>query len=541
MDNFKKPNRTLKRSHAIDGFVAQKPHNVTHRQPLVTPTQTPKQQAYKLDNFSRADGFSAASLTTPAVDTKAPLNDTFKSKRRLKNKKIKRKRTPARLVLRVLFFLILIPAIIFGGIAGYGYFKARQVFQGGGSAAALEKNVDPVKLKGEGDGRINIVMYGIGGEGHDGAYLTDTIMIASIDPVQNESSLLSVPRDLWVQQDSGTVSKINAVFAFAHDSAISKAPNDKDAAIKAGAAASEKVLSGILGIPINYFVVVDFVGFEQAVDTINGLDITVTADTAVKETLWDGITKKTYVLDAQPGTQHFDGQKALYYSRSRYTSARGDFSRSDRQRQVLEAFKQKVESVGTYANPVKVTQLLSAFGDHVRTDLTINEMMRLYDIGKNITPDKTFSLSLADVNNPLVTTGMISGQSVVYPKAGLFVYSDIQSFVRNSLRDSFLKSENASIQILNGTSISGLAGKKSADLKSYGYNVIGVGDAPTKTYTKSVLVDMRSGAKKYTLNYLQKRLGLTAVTSLPDPAVQTNNADFVLILGTDATATATTP
>jgi LCP family protein required for cell wall assembly len=529
MDNFRKPHRPARHSHSVDGFLSSRPVAPTRRQ--IVSAYQPQQKVPSIDNFSRADGFSAASLPTP-VDTKAPLPPVpgFKSKR----KQRKAKRTKFKKALRAGFVSLIAATVIVGGIAGYGYLKARQVFQGGGNAAALEKNVDPVKLKGEGDGRINIAMFGIGGEGHDGAFLTDTIMITSIDPVQNESALLSIPRDLWVQQSSGSTSKINAVFAYAREAALAKNPNDKDAAMKAGAAASEKVISSVIGIPIHYFVVVDFSGFEQAVNTVGGIDVTVTEDTAVQETLWDPTTRKTFYLNVQPGKRHLDGKTALFYSRSRHTSARGDFARADRQRQVLEAFKEKVEGAGTYANPVKVTQLLSSFGDHVRTDLTINEMSRLYDIGKNISHDKVASISLADVNNPLVRTGMVGDQSVVMPKAGLFNYTEIQSYVRNSLRDSFLKNENASILILNGTSIAGLAGKESTYLKSYGYNVTGIGDAPTKAYTKTVLVDMRNGAKKYTLNYLQKRLALTAGTSLPDPNIKAGTADFVLILGTDA-------
>ena len=99
---------------------------------------------------------------------------------------------------------------------------------------------------------------------------------------------------------------------------------------------------------------------------------------------------------------------------------------------------------------------------------------------------------------------------------------------------AFIKKENASILVLNGTSIDGLAGKKSTELKSFGYNVVGTASAPTKTYTKTVLVDMRSGAKKYTQNYLEKRFGITAVTALPDPAIVPGTADFVILLGTDA-------
>jgi len=511
----------------VDGFISSKP-TPTVRQQLAT-NYRPQQQVTTLDNFKRSDGFSASAIPAP-VDTKAPLPEGFKSKRKLRPKA---KRSKLKKIVRAGFVALLISALSFGGLAGYGFLKTRQVFRGGGSAAALEKNVDPVKLKGEGDGRINIVMLGMGGEGYDGAYLTDTIIIASIDPIAKDSSLLSVPRDLWVQQDSGSASKINAVFAYAHEAALSKNPKDKDAATKAGAAATEKVLSSVLGIPIHYFVAVDFNGFVQAVNTVDGVDINVTQDTAVKELLWDPMTRKMFQLNAQPGLRHMDGQTALYYSRSRHTSARGDFARSDRQRQVLEAFKSKVESAGTYANPVKVTQLLSSFGDHVRTDLSINEMSRLYDLGKEIPPSKIASVSLADVANPLVTTGMIGNQSVVLPRAGNFNYIDIQSYVRNSLRDSFLKSENASILVLNGTSLTGLAGKESAYLKSYGYNVSAVGDAPTKTYTKSVLIDMKNGAKKYTLSYLEKRVGLTATKTSPDPAIQSGTADFVLIMGTD--------
>ncbi len=537
MDNFRTPNRSAKRSHAVDGFSSPKPQTAPVRQQFASNYQP--QKAPSLDSFHRSDGFSSSALPSP-VDTKAPLdNEGFKSKR--KQRGTKPRRSKFKKVMRGGFVLLMVAALLSGGIAGYGYLKARQVFQGGGNAAALQKDVDPVKLKGEGDGRINIVMLGIGGKGHDGPYLTDTILIASIDPVQNESSLLSIPRDLWVRPDGNSAYKINAVFAFAHDAALAKGSSENDA-VKAGASASERILTSVLGIPIHYYVVVDFSGFEQAVNTIGGLDINVTADTAVAETLYDESTHKTFVLNEQPGIHHMDGQTTLFYSRSRHTSARGDFARADRQRQVLEAFKEKVEGAGTYANPVKVTQLLSSFGDHVRTDLTINEVSRLYDIGKVITPDKTASISLADIKDPLVTTGSQDGQSIVMPRAGLYDYTDIQSFVRNSLRDSFLKNENASIAILNGTSISGLAGKESAYLKGYGYNVGTVGDAPTKTYTKSVLVDMRSGAKKYTLSYIQKRLGITAVTALPDPAIKAGAADFVLILGTEAkTADTTTP
>ncbi len=539
MDNFIKPKRIIKRSNSVDGMIPRRSATPNVRQQFGSTYQPPPRQNIAVDNFKRQGGYnsSTAQSASTAIDTKAPLYDSgFDQKSRHKHKIRGAKRSPFKRVLRTVVVLIIISAIGVGGVAGYGYVKALQVFQGGGSSAALEKNVDPTKLKGEGDGRINIVMLGIGGEGHEGAYLTDTILIASVDPVQNETALLSVPRDLWVKQENGSATKINAVYALTRDSIYAKT-KDKTAATQAAATITEKTLSTVLGIPINYYMVVDFNGFQKAVDTVGGLDLKVTADTAVTDYMYNETTQRPYVLDVKAGQQHFDGLRALFYSRSRHTSPRGDFDRAARQRLLLEAFKEKVQSAGTYANPVKVTQLLSSFGDHVRTDLTINEMMRLYDISKAITPDKIASMSLVDPPNVLLKTATIDTSggalSIVQPIAGLFEYADIQNFVRNNVKDAFLKNENASIIILNGTSTGGLASKKSAELKSYGYNVTSVADAPTKTYTKTVLIDLRNGTKKYTKNYLQKRLGLTALTALPDTTIQPGAADFVIILGTD--------
>ena len=130
-------------------------------------------------------------------------------------------------------------------------------------------------------------------------------------------------------------------------------------------------------------------------------------------------------------------------------------------------------------------------------------------------------------------TGLnISGQSIQAPRAGLNDFSEIQHYVRNTLKDGFIANENATVAVLNGTNTPGLATKKAAELKSYGYNVNLIADAPTKTYTKTILVDMRGGQKKYTLHYLEQRLGVTAVSSLPDPNITNpGNSDFVIILG----------
>jgi hypothetical protein len=244
------------------------------------------------------------------------------------------------------------------------------------------------------------------------------------------------------------------------------------------------------------------------------------------------IDGKNYHLNVQAGRSHFDGFRALAFSRTRKTSTRGDFDRAERQRLVMVALKSKVFSLGTLSNPLKVNELLNALGDHVQTNFTQGELMRIYEIGKEIDGSKVESIGLADPPTPYLKTDMIGNQSVVVPVAGLNNYKSIQNFIRNKLRDGFLREEDASIAVYNGTSVTGLAGRTADDLKSYGYSITTVGDAPTSNYTKTVIVDLRKGEKKYTKHYLENRLDTTAIESLPD-GINAGTADFVIILGTN--------
>lgn len=432
--------------------------------------------------------------------------------------------------LRGLAGMTVLSVVIIGFLFGKGYLKLHNIFKGGAEgAAALQDNVDPSKLKGEGDGRVNILLLGRGGDGQTAPDLTDTILIASIDPINKKAALLSVPRDLYYPKTSNY--RVNSVFAEAKYAAMARKASATDAD-NAGFAAIEKVIQDDLGIPIHYHIMVDFAGFEQAINTVGGVDINVDADGVVYERLWDSLTRKIYTLDVKQGQQHFDGQRALYYARSRHTSPRGDFDRAERQRKLLVALKDKIMSLGTFANPIKVSSLLDAFGNHVQSNMSINEVMRLYDISKTINSNDIATLGLVDPPNNFLTSVNIAGQSIQQPRAGLTDFSEIQNYVRNALKDGFIANENASIAILNGTTTPGLATKKATELKSYGYNVVLSGDAPTKTYTKTVLVDLRNGQKKYTRHYLEQRLGVNAVTSLPDANIPNpSNADFVIILG----------
>lgn len=436
-------------------------------------------------------------------------------------------------ILWLFIVLVILAALTAGYLFFKGYFNAKKVFKGGGSAVALQEKVDPDMLKGEGSGRINILVLGIGGQGHEAPDLTDTILIMSIDPVNHKTALLSIPRDLWVKVPNHGSMKINAAYETGKYDYLKKQDmsNSNTAAVEAGFATADKAVESVTGIPIHYHTLVNFQAFKQAIDTVGGITID------VPETLYDPTFTRENggsAVIAYKGTQTMNGTKALMYVRSRHTSS--DFARSQRQRAVIIALQQKIFTLGVMSNPSKISSLLDAFGNNIVTDLSLSNVSRLYSITKQIPNDKIESVGLTDTGNVLVTTGMISGQSVVYPVAGLDNYADIQNYVRNKLRDGYLAKENAKVLVLNGTDQPGAATTASNVLKSYGYTVIGSGDAPTHTYTKTTIVDMTHGKNPYTAHYLQDRYKVSKMTTkLPDSTINTQNADFVIILGEDET------
>ena len=502
-------------------FAAQNPHHHNRPSPLkATPSMYPRpvrtqSEDVSLLHMSLPPGMSLA-------NTARNRQVKTHSGRDLKSKLLRK--LPLKIAGTVTVLFLLVGGFLFVK----GYMQLHKVFKGGGAAVALTSHVNPSLLKGEGDGRVNILLLGIGGDGHDGADLTDTMLLASIDPVNNKASLLSIPRDLWVANGKSS-SKINAVFAFAKEKAANGGADIKTADA-AGAKAAEQVVTTITGVPIHYYGLVDFQAFQQAVDTVGGVDMNVTADTAVSEHLWNETTRKNYFLDVVPGQQHFDGQRALFYARSRHTSPRGDFDRSERQRLLIEALTQKIASASTFTNPVKVSQLMDAFGNHVATDISLDDAMRLMRIGKAIGGGFD-SVDLAPASNPLVKTGTAGNQSVVLPTAGIGNYSAIQALVRVNMPDGYIIKEHASINILNGTPSSGLATQKAEELRSYGYNVATVTDAPTQGYSDAVIIDLSKGQDPYTKNYLEKRFGVKATTKLPDANIHPGAANFVIILG----------
>jgi polyisoprenyl-teichoic acid--peptidoglycan teichoic acid transferase len=532
------------KGRAIDGILSSGP-----RQPKRDPIMRGSQQ--RLGDFKRADGFRGQTVPRISASGRLQAPQTATSGKKVRpqaglgaqprnskatsagvqrgGRQSSKKRNMWKIFARTSIGVVLVVMLITGFIFGKAWWNANKVFKGGAEGAvALNKDVDPSMLKGEGDGRVNILLLGRGGEGHEGADLTDSIMIASIDPINNETALLSIPRDLWVKPSGLWAMKINAVYSSAKTQSLSDNPKDKAAAEKAGVAAIEKTVENYMGVPVHYYVMVDFTAFKQAVDAVGGISVNVKEDLVDYNVAWEN---KGSPVIARKGTVNMDGKKALLYARSRYGSARGDFDRADRQREVIVAIKNKVLSVGTFANPVKVTQLLDTFGSRVSTNLSVNEMMRIYEISKLIDSSKITSTSLANPDKPLVVTDNIGGQSVVRPKAGINNFTEIRAFVRTELKDGYIKNENASIIVLNASGRTGAASARANELKGYGYNVIQVADAGTPGIYGTQLVDQTKGIKKYTKRYLEQRLNTSAKSSVEGMDLSPYIADFIIVIG----------
>jgi len=451
---------------------------------------------------------------------------------------VKVKKSLREIISSIAFKVAVTVMVMSVGLGGYvfavSYDNLNKVLKGGAkSSVALINNVDPSLLNAEGSGRVNVLLMGRGGGNHDGPDLTDTMMIASIDPVDKNITLISIPRDLWVEVPGHGSMKINAVWETGEFAAEGKvAPGSTDpSVIASGYNLVDTTINDVTGIKIDYNVLVNFQAFQQAVDLIGG--ITVNVPTTLYDPTMAWMNHKNPVL-AKAGIQNFDGLQALVYVRSRETTT--DFARAQRQRAVLVAIKQKVESIGIVSDTLKLTGLLNSFGNNVATDLSLGDAMKMYDTIKNISIDNIKSVGLTDAGSSFIKTGSMNGQSVDLPIAGLYNYSQIRAYIKSLLPDPYITKENARILVLNSTNNPEILSSTVSELKSFGYNIVGTGNTIQKNYAATTLINVGKTNEPYTEHYLVNRLNATILKDLPEPINNTtNNPNFVIILGNNAT------
>ncbi len=403
------------------------------------------------------------------------------------------------------------------------------------------------KLNGEDSDRINILLLGMGGEGHDGAYLTDTIILASFKPSTKQISLISIPRDLVTPVSNWR--KINSINAYAEQ----KTPGS-------GGAATAQAISELLQTPIDYYVRVDFNGFSNIIDQLGGIEVNVenTLDDYSYPIFGQEDNPNYYAryqhLHFDKGLQTMNGATALKYARSRHAagSEGSDFARARRQQLVLEAIKDKLFSTRTLLNPVMITKLANELNKNISTNLSAWEILRLWDIFKDVNRSQIINKVLSDAPDGLLISGTgEDGAYILTPRSGNF--SEIKKLVQNIFSTNNvinipsqpeIITDGAKILILNGTWISGLAGKTAVSLEQSKFNIIKIGNAPERNFTQTTIYDLSGGNKKKSLDVLKRTTNASLAYSWPAWISSYQNAssttstpeipDFILILGTDA-------
>lgn len=449
-------------------------------------------------------------------------------------KKPRKKVSKGKIVKWIVIVIILAILGVVGYLAVKAFLAGGKVFNGN----PLDIITTKTRLAEDGNGRTNILIFGTSGytmdeDAWDGAMLTDSIMVVSLDQDNNDAYMMSLPRDLYVRNNcpalGKTSGKLNEVFYCAYTI-------DKDEV--AGAEALMAKSGEILGLDIQYYIHADWTALVQAIDAVGGVDVTIESDDP--RGIYDSSTGIKY---ANGEVAHLDGEKALALARARnhnygdYGLAGGNYDREKNQQKILAAFQQKAMSAGTLLNPVAVNNLIDSLGNNLITSFETGHVQTLIDIASNLQADHIKQLPFVgrDDGGPnLIATyapnGTYLGEA---PVAGVYDYSEIQAYVAQNLSSDPVVMEGATIDVLNGSDQAGLAAKKAEELEDDNYTIGSIDNAPAST-TESVTIYQLNSDMTNTAAALKDKYGVELIQG--ELAGYYTNADFVIVFGTGSTS-----
>ena len=431
---FRRNNTNQGRS--IDGF-----SNPSLGRPInkYSPNSIPRQSSASPDNIKPMPSLNPSRISysdnnrpKSLLNASLPINSSVGPNRNSINKPPKiKKHSKKKIVKRTILAIILI-IVVFGGYLGIKDVNILdKVFHGNllSDASALFGN--QVQLNGESTGRVNILLAGWQGKSTDEGPLTDSIMIVSVDTKNHTAFTMSIPRDLWVHIPGNGYEKINA--------ANDNIGFHQSGYFNGGMGQLQQIIEQDMGIPINYYALVDYQAFEDAVNAVGG--VTVDIKSPDPRGLYDPNVDKAHggPLKLPNGPVTLNGLSALALALARgdspyaYGFPLSDINRAQHQRQILIALEQKATSVGVLSNPLDISKLIDAIGNNVKTNLSLADVLTLAQIVKGIGISSIGSYGLSyGGSNPLLTTYLTSnGQDALIPKAGKNNYSQIQSYYQS--------------------------------------------------------------------------------------------------------------
>ena len=389
--------------------------------------------------------------------------------------------------------------------------------------------------------RVNILLLGTDQRESEVGQPTrsDTMILLTIDPVGKTMGMLTIPRDMWVPipgLDKALEERINTAHFYGD---LYKYPGG-------GPVLAKKTVQYNLGVPVHYYVRIDFKGFEKIVDALGG--VTINVDKAIRDNAYPDGNFGTISIYIPAGLQHMDGETALRYVRTRHSDS--DFGRTRRQLQFLMAMRDQALKLNVLT---KLPSLISQFRDSVKTDLSANEIISLARIAGQV---ETGDIIARSIDETMISSWVTpqggdvlipkrdeikkvidevfgpSTQATVPPvKSALPTVAPTPAPVQNAEVRARLLSDGARIEVLNGTNTKGLAGRAQTYLNTLGYNVVTIGDAGRYDYSETVIVYYAE--KQYTQASLAKLFAVRPENIRPAPSARMD-VDIRVILGANA-------
>lgn len=394
------------------------------------------------------------------------------------------------------------------------------------------------KLASEDGKYTNILLLGMGGAGHDGPYLTDTIILARLDLKQKRIALFSIPRDLLVNIPGHGWWRVNNANAFGETKQAGTGPD-----------LVKQTIEQTLDVPVHYYVRIDFKGFEKVIDSLGG--VTVDVERAFTDAKYPAGPNEFQTVRFDSGRQTMDGEEALIFTRSRHgdNNEGSDFARAARQQKILMAVRSRVLSPTLILNPARLTGLYRSLNDSLASNMSTGEIAHLIDTMRDISGDAISMHVFDDAPDGELTAQILEdGAYVLVPKKG---YETLRLAIVNAFGDGGATSRvlaartptppppkrdappAPTVWVLNGTKIEGLAARMSMVLKDQGFLVTNTSNAPDQTVPHTRVVPLTATGQAQ----------LPAIVAILDPAIDTNlppqmtqppKVDLVIILGPDA-------
>jgi LCP family protein required for cell wall assembly len=350
---------------------------------------------------------------------------------------------------------------------------------------------------------------------------SDTMILLSIDPITKSASMLSIPRDTWVNIPGFEYGRINEAY---FDGAANKLPGG-------GPELARQTVEQFIGVPVQYYAVIDFGAFIKFIDEIGGVKVKPNEPVTIEK--FGGGQEQ--VLEAGKIYQ-LDGGLALAYARERHTSG-GDVDRAKRQQEVILAIRKRIlqyESLPELLS--KAPAIYQDLSAGILTNLNLADALKLGVLGVQM-DSKSIKRGVIDYNM-VIQTKSPQGEAILKPipdkirelRDSLFATAGSKSPIAVPIAGSTLvKDEAARVVIWDGSGVPGLADRTAEYLRSEGINVIQVADAGA--YAPGTKIEIFNG-KPNTVNFLAQRMGVASanIWNTFDP---TQGLDVRVTLGGD--------